>query len=145
MTNRHATALSTKAPADSAAGGRPPALVEPPSVPASPSVPAPLNVPSPPSVPAPPPPELLRVAQRVVWFKAPEDALRDSVHFLCHAMTYGTAADLAVVRSHFSDNALRAVLRRAHPGIFDARSWAYWHVVLGIRPVPPMPVRRLPE
>lgn len=60
-------------------------------------------------------------------------------------MTYGTAADLAVVRSHFSDDALHTTLRLAHPGIFDARSWAYWHVVLGVRPAPPMPVRQLPE
>lgn len=133
MTTRRATALSTEAPAGSVAAGRLPTLAEPTHVPERPNVPAPV------------PPELLHVAQRVVWFKLPEDALRDSEHFLCHAMTYGAAADLAVVRSYFSDDALRTTLRRAHPGIFDARSWAYWHVVLGVRPIPPMPVRRLPE
>ena len=45
--------------------------------------------------PLPATPELLQVARRVVWFKAPEAALADPIHFLAHVMTYGTADDLA--------------------------------------------------
>jgi hypothetical protein len=31
--------------------------------------------------------ELLSVAERVWWFKAPSEALADPVHFLAHVMT----------------------------------------------------------
>ena len=44
--------------------------------------------------PLPTTPGLMEVARRVVWFKAPEEALADPVHFLAHVMTYGTAEDL---------------------------------------------------
>lgn len=37
----------------------------------------------------PPRTELLRVAKRVVWFKPPEETLRDPVFFLNHVMTVG--------------------------------------------------------
>ena len=52
--------------------------------------------------------------------------------------------DLRVVRAHFTDDQLRQALRAGLPGVFDARSWAYWHAVLGVDPVPPLPARRLP-
>jgi hypothetical protein len=32
-------------------------------------------------------PELIRVAERVVWCKSPESALDDPIHFLAHVMT----------------------------------------------------------
>ena len=87
--------------------------------------------------------DLLHVAKRMVWFKPPEETLADPVFFLSHVMTYGTVEDLRVMRRHFTDDRLRQVLRAGLPGIFDARSWAYWHAVLHIRPVPPLPTRRL--
>ena len=90
-------------------------------------------------------PELLRVAKRMVWFKPPEETLRDPVLFLNHVMTWGTVDDIGVARSCFDEDDFRDALRRAHPGIFDPRSWAYWHLVLGMDPAPPLPERRLPE
>jgi hypothetical protein len=45
--------------------------------------------------PLPETPELLAVAERVVWFKPPRETLADPVHFLAHVMTYGTVEDLA--------------------------------------------------
>jgi hypothetical protein len=60
-------------------------------------------------------------------------------------MTYGMIDDLKVVRSSFSDDDFKEALRRAHPGIFDARSWAYWHLILGEQPVPPLPTRQFPD
>ena len=74
--------------------------------------------------------ELLKVAERVVWFKKPHDTLNDPVHFLAHAMQWGTADDLVALDraginlAHFSE-----VLDKAPAGIFDARSWAYWNLV----------------
>jgi hypothetical protein len=49
--------------------------------------------------PLPLTPALLTVAQRVVWFKEPVDALADPVHFLAHVMTYGTVEDLRALQS----------------------------------------------
>ena len=89
--------------------------------------------------------ELLRVAKRVVWFKPPEETLRDPVFFLNHVMTWGMIEDIRVARAHYDDDDFRNALRQAHPGVFDARSWAYWHVVLGMDPAPPLPERRLPD
>jgi hypothetical protein len=93
--------------------------------------------------PLPRTPELLRVAQRVVWFKPPESTLDDPIHFLVHVMTYGTPEDLAAVSSVVGRETLGEVLDRVPPGVFDARSWAYWNVICGRQPPPPMPARKL--
>ena len=99
------------------------------------------------SVPATPPPdspELLAVAKRMVWFKPPEVTLADDVFFLSFLMVYGTLEDLAVARQRYDDDDFRRALRAAWPGIFDARSWAYWHARLGMGPPPPRPTRQFP-
>jgi hypothetical protein len=89
-------------------------------------------------------PELLKVARRVVWFKEPEEALADPIHFLAHLMTYGTLEDLAAVRGVVGKPELTEALEQAPPGIFDPRSWAYWNLVCGRQPAPPMPERHFP-
>jgi hypothetical protein len=85
--------------------------------------------------------ELLAVAERVVWFKAPSEALADPVHFLAHVMTYGTVEDLRALEGLAGQPELREALEHAPPGIFDARSWAYWNLKCGRVPAPPLPVR----
>ena len=87
------------------------------------------------------PPELLAVAKRMVWFKPPAATLADDVFFLNYLMVYGTLEDLAVARQRYDDDDFRRALRNALPGIFDARSWSYWHARLGLGPAPPRPVR----
>jgi len=91
--------------------------------------------------PLPPTPALLTVARRVVWFKDPAAALADPVHFLAHVMTYGTVADLRALQGVVGPQEFREVLDQAPPGIFDPRSWAYWHLKCGRVPAPPLPVR----
>jgi len=86
--------------------------------------------------------ELLSVAARVVWFKAPSEALADPVHFLAHVMTYGTVEDLRALEGVVGQREFREALEQAPPGIFDARSWAYWNLKCGRVPAPPLPVRR---
>lgn len=90
-------------------------------------------------------PALLAVAERVVWFKPPAEALADPVHFLAHVMTYGTVEDLQAVNSVAGPEEFLETLENAPPGIFDPRSWAYWNLKYGRIPAPPMPVRRLGE
>ena len=87
--------------------------------------------------------ELTKVASRVLWFEPPENTLSDPVRFLTYAMTYGTHEDMNVVRQYVSDEELREVLDQAPPGIFDGRSWAYWNVMLGRYPTPPLPERQI--
>jgi hypothetical protein len=70
-------------------------------------------------------PELLAVAQRVVWFKTPEEALAKPLHFLAHVMTYGTVGDLRALEGFVGHREFEEVLEHAPPGVFDARSWAY--------------------
>ncbi len=50
---------------------------------------------------------------------------------------------MELVHSIWGVDALRAVLADAPPGVFDRRSWSYWHARFGIAPVPPLPRRRL--
>jgi hypothetical protein len=85
--------------------------------------------------PLPVTPELLRVARRVVWFEEPTQALADPVQYLAHVMVFGTIEDLAALRGIVGKN------EYAPPGVFDARSWAYWYLICGRRPAPPLPVR----
>ena len=91
--------------------------------------------------PLPVTPALLKVARRVIWFKKPEEALADPVHFLAYVMTYGTVEDLKALEGIVGKDELREVLDKAPPGVFDPRSWAYWNLKCGRQPTPPLPTR----
>ena len=93
--------------------------------------------------PLPDNPDLQGLARRVVWFKPPGDAIAMPTHFIAHVLTYGTHDDVNVLRRYVSDDELREALASAPPGVFDDRSWAYWHLMLGRYPAPPPPVRML--
>lgn len=86
--------------------------------------------------------QTLALAQRLVWFEPPQQALADPVRFTAYAFRYGRAADMAVLRDYLNDDDLRHALRHAPPGIIDPRSWAYWHLMLDMEPMP-LPQREL--
>jgi hypothetical protein len=88
--------------------------------------------------------DLLRVATHVVWFEPAEQALADPVRFLAYVMTYATLEEIAVVQRYVDVDAFREALKHAPPGVMDERSWAYWNVMTGRYPVPPMPRRAIP-
>jgi hypothetical protein len=87
-------------------------------------------------------PELQALARRVIWFKSPSDAISMPAHFVAHVLTFGTHEDVTVLRRFVSDDELRDALACAPPGVFDDRSWAYWHLKLGRYPAPPLPARQ---
>jgi hypothetical protein len=89
--------------------------------------------------------DLLAVAPRVIWFEPPEQALADPIRFLAYLMTYGTLEEIAVVRRYLDLDDFRQALDHAPPGIIDERSWAYWNVVFGRYPAPPLPRRSIPD
>lgn len=88
--------------------------------------------------------ELAKVAQRVIWLENQEKALVDPIRFVTYARIYGTHKDMKVVRHYLSDDDLCEALAHAPPGIFDPRSWAYWHLQLEQYPPPPLPSRTFP-
>lgn len=86
--------------------------------------------------------DLEHVAERLFWWKSPDEALAHPRRFLAQVMTYGTVEDLVTTLQHFPKSALREVLSDPPPGVFDPRSWNYWHVFFGIAPTPELPKRR---
>ena len=88
---------------------------------------------------------LHELARRYVWWRSAEETLRHRVHFLCQLMQLGTPDDLRDARRIMGDDAFRDALRSAPPGVLDARSWNFWHLVLLKAPPPPMPERVIPR
>jgi len=95
--------------------------------------------------PLPLTPPLLRTAKRVIWFKPPEDALKDPIELLAYAMQQGADEDMAVLLEQVGIDGLRQAIDAAPPGILDKRSWSFWNAKIGRYPAPPMPRRRLEE
>ncbi len=65
--------------------------------------------------------------------------------FVAYLLTYSTPADVRTLRRYLSNADLGAALDAAPPGVFDARSWTYWNLMLGRDPAPPLPVRVIPD
>ncbi len=95
--------------------------------------------------PLPPNADLLAAAPKVLWFEAPEKALAGPIRFMAYLMIYGTPEDIAVVRRYVGEEGFREAIENAPAGILDERSWAYWTLMAGHYPAPPMPKRRLPD
>jgi hypothetical protein len=57
-------------------------------------------------------------------------------------MTLGTWREVEELKKHFGMGAFRDALMNAPAGVFDRRSWAYWHAVFGL-PEAEMPRRSL--
>jgi hypothetical protein len=89
--------------------------------------------------------DLEQLAARLFWWRSADAALRDPARLLAQVMVYGTPEDLAVARRHFPESAFRDSLAHPPPGLFDPRSWAYWHVVFGLDPGAGPPRRQLPD
>ncbi len=84
---------------------------------------------------------LLALAQRVIWFESPDEALANPVRFLCYLMARSTPEDLAIAARTFSTSDFRNALRTAPPGILSRRAWLYWNLVLEGHARRPMPRR----
>lgn len=89
--------------------------------------------------------DLEHVAKRLFWWQPPSEALSDPIRFLAQVMTYGMIEDVLTAKRHFPESAFREVLTNPPAGVFDPRSWSYWHLVFGISPAPPLPMRQIPD
>ncbi len=86
--------------------------------------------------------ELLQIARALFWWEPPEQALANKHRFLAQVMTLGTWQEVQRVKAKLGLDAFKEALLHAPPGIFDARSWAYWHAVFRL-PEPERPSRSL--
>lgn len=86
--------------------------------------------------------QLLPIAQRVFWWGQPGEWLNNMHRFVAQVMTFGDWDDVRTALDALGEPVFRETLRVAPPGVFDARSWNFWHVRFG-EPVPPLPIRKL--
>lgn len=87
--------------------------------------------------------ELEILAHKLLWWKSPTAALQDTPRFLAQVMVYGTPEDIGLIQKYFTPADLLAILKNPPVGVFDGRSWAYWHLKLDNYPPPPLPTRQL--
>lgn len=86
---------------------------------------------------------LREIARRLAWWQPPDRTLADPPRFLAQVMAYGTWDEALFVLRVYGEVAMEDALRAAPPGVFDDRSWSYWHARLGIAQIPPLPHREL--
>ena len=85
------------------------------------------------------------MARKYVWWQPPERTLADRLLLLAQMMTLGTVDDVRWLVGRVSEDDLRAVLRDPPVGIFNGRSWTFWHLRLGCHPAPELPARPTPQ
>jgi hypothetical protein len=89
---------------------------------------------------------LMGFASKYIWWKTPEEATQYPLRVIAQVMNIGDYEDVQELAGRVGDEVLREALTRAEIGQFSARSWAYWHIRLGLAgfdSVPPMPTRSL--
>jgi hypothetical protein len=83
---------------------------------------------------------LVAVAAKVFWWGKPEQWLENLPRFIAQVMTYGDWDDFQLTRKVFGEDSFRQVLEHPPAGVFDPKSWAYWHAYFH-KAVPPLPAR----
>jgi hypothetical protein len=88
--------------------------------------------------------DLPAIARRLCWWEPPSTTLKNTPLFLCRIMALGTWDDICTAIEHYGEDAFGDALKNAPPGLFDPRSWHYWHHRLNLLPVPSLPQRVIP-
>src|SRR5260221_11983647 len=87
--------------------------------------------------------ECLPVAVKVFWWCTPEEGLQDLTRFVAQVMTFGDWEDVRRTMGILGEKAFEAVLDDPPPGVFDRKSWNYWHLFFRRTSLPPLPRREL--
>ena len=90
-------------------------------------------------------PHAATMSKTYVWWQSPEQTLAEPTILLAQMMTLGTVEDVRWMLSCTSSDELRHVLRNPPVGVFNGRSWTYWHRRLNGGEIPPLPTRMLPS
>jgi hypothetical protein len=80
---------------------------------------------------------LLPVARSVFWWGQAEQWLDRTGRFVAQVMTYGDWEETSLALGLLGDEVSQEVLKDPPPGVFDAKSWTYWHCRYGLD-VPPL-------
>ncbi len=86
---------------------------------------------------------LHQVAERLIWWSKPENALQDHKRLIAQIMTYGDLEDTQVMLQAFSRAQIEEVLDNPPSGVFTPEAWNAWHILLGKKPRP-LPKRTIP-
>ena len=84
------------------------------------------------------------LARKYVWWQPPRQTLATPSLLAAQIMTLGVLEDVQWLLGCVSPDALRGVLRHPPVGIFNERSWRFWHLQLGVAPIPSLPARPMP-
>jgi hypothetical protein len=76
--------------------------------------------------------QLKRLARGLFWWQPPEVSLANPRRFLAQVVTLGTWDEVHQVKGFMGWDAFKDALLNAPPGVFDGRSWAYWHAFFGL-------------
>jgi len=81
------------------------------------------------------------LAQRLIWWMKPDEALEQPLRLVTQIMDIGTLSDLRLLQKEFTDAELINILKHAPPGVVSARSLRFWQVVLktNAKPKPRFP------
>jgi len=87
---------------------------------------------------------IAQIARRIAWWQSREKTLARPLDFVGRVMASGSMDEIRDVEEFFGRRVLCQALENASPGVFDRRSWNYWHLVLGLERSVPLPVRHVP-
>jgi hypothetical protein len=86
--------------------------------------------------------ELKNIARTLVWWKPPEEVER--LYLVRRVMNDGTLAMQRLLMERYGEEVFRQALAGAELGQLSPRAWNYWHLRLGLEPIPPLPMREVP-
>ena len=90
--------------------------------------------------------ELARLAKRYIWWKTVDQAMENPEQIVAQVMNMGDWDDVCQLVDCVGNEGLCWVIKQAEIGMFNERSWHYWHYRLGLAKVgcvPALPVRKL--
>ena len=68
------------------------------------------------------------LASKYVWWQPPPQTLAAPALLVAQIMTLGVLEDVQWLLGRVSRDALRRILRDPPVGIFNERSWRFWHL-----------------
>jgi hypothetical protein len=92
--------------------------------------------------------EIKRLARKYVWWKSVDAAIQTPELVVAQVMNLGDCEDICRLSEALGEDYLRQVVEHAEAGMFDERSWHFWHYRLGLAEpgkVPQLPVRKIPR
>jgi hypothetical protein len=91
--------------------------------------------------------EIERLASKYIWWKPVSESMKTPEQVAAQVMNLGDYEDICSLSESVGEDYLRHVVEHAEAGMFDARSWHYWHYRLGLREPtelpPPLPSRSI--